>query len=48
MAINYGMLQVTKVGFFTVALAHWSACVWSLQTVVLSDLSNTWVSNYNY
>ena len=47
-AINYGILQIVKVGFFTLALAHLSACVWSLQTVISSDLHNSWVENYGY
>jgi hypothetical protein len=47
-AINYGVLQIAKVGFLTIALAHWSACMWSLQTVLLSDLKDTWVSSYDY
>ena len=47
-AINYGMLQIMKVGSFTIALAHISACIWSLQTVIISDLKGSWVENYGY
>ena len=47
-AINYGMLQIIKVGSFMMALAHLSACVWSLQTVIVGDLAGSWVENYGY
>ena len=31
-AVNYGVLQVLRIGFYTLVLAHWTACLWSLQT----------------
>ena len=37
-AINYGLLQIIRVGFLTVALAHISACIWALQTVIVLSL----------
>ena len=43
-AINYGALQIAKMGFYAVVLAHWSACVWHLQTIVTEDLGQTWVA----
>lgn len=47
-AINYGLLQIIRVGFLTVALAHISACIWALQTVIVGDLGGTWVEAYGY
>ena len=34
--------------FYTVALAHWSACVWHLQTIIAIDLREFWVHKYEY
>ena len=47
-AINYGALQIMKIGFALVAIAHWSACVWHLQTIVSASLDNSWVLQYGY
>ena len=30
-SINYGVVAITRVGFFTICLAHWSASLWTLQ-----------------
>ena len=39
MAINYGQLSLFKSAITVVLVAHWMACVWTLQTSLLSSQS---------
>lgn len=47
-SINYGVLQILRIGSIAIAVAHLAACMWSLQTVLVISLQNSWVERLGY
>ena len=47
-SINYGVLQILRVGSIAIAIAHLPACMWSLQAVLVISLQNSWVERLGY
>jgi len=47
-SINYGVVAITRVGFFTICLAHWSASLWTLQAILTQGELDNWLSAYGY
>ena len=47
-SIDYGKVELGKAMLLTLLFAHWSACVWMLQTTFAETLEKTWVHANSY
>jgi len=48
LAVNYALLALSKAIVTMVIMAHWIACVWTLQARIQSDLGLTWMGRLDY
>ena len=42
LSFNYGNMALVKCVVYVLITCHWCACVWSLQTLFVPDLMDTW------
>ncbi len=47
-SINYGIVAIGRVGFFTICLAHWSAALWTLQGILMQGDREGWLDTFGY
>ena len=48
MSFNYGNFEIFKCVVYVLLCCHWCACIWTLQTVFVSDLMDSWRGSYGY
>jgi hypothetical protein len=47
-SINYALLTLSRSSITVLLMAHWLACIWTLQATLQDDLGRTWLGNNGY